>query len=80
MVAGVIGLKKFTYDLWGDSVNIDSRMESYGEPGNICVSELVKLELEEYFTFGKRKIINIKRKGEMQTYFLNERKRIVAKN
>ncbi|MDX2361500.1 MAG: adenylate/guanylate cyclase domain-containing protein [Crocinitomicaceae bacterium] len=70
VIAGVIGINKFSYDLWGDTVNIASRMESNGETGKICVSEVVKLRLENHFEFGKRDLIEIKGKGPTQTYFL----------
>jgi len=73
-VAGVIGLVKFSYDLWGDTVNTASRMESHGETGKIHVSESVVKELDEFYVFEKRPLISIKGKGEMQTYFLLEKK------
>ncbi len=69
LVAGVIGTKKFIYDLWGDSVNVASRMEQFGTPGEIHVSEAVYLVLKERYTFEDRGEINIKSKGLMRTYF-----------
>jgi adenylate cyclase len=70
VVAGVIGQKKFIYDLWGDAVNIASRMESHGEAGKIQVTEAVYQQLKEQFILEKRGSIPIKGKGEMLTYWL----------
>ncbi|MFB2891926.1 adenylate/guanylate cyclase domain-containing protein [Aerosakkonemataceae cyanobacterium BLCC-F50] len=70
VVAGVIGTKKFVYDLWGDTVNVASRMESTGTPGKIHVSSSIYEKLKEEFIFEKRDIITVKGKGEMQTYWL----------
>lgn len=70
VVAGVIGLSKFSYDLWGDTVNTSSRMESTGIVGRINVSESVKLLLENDYNFENRDLIDVKGKGKMQTYFL----------
>ena len=70
VVAGVIGKRRFLYDLWGDSVNTASRMESHGIPGEIQVSEATRDLLDGQFTFIDRGIIDIKGKGPMQTYLL----------
>lgn len=70
VVAGIIGTRKFVYDLWGDTVNIASRMESHGQPGKIHCSETVYRELSDVYKFERRGAIDIKGKGKMDTYFL----------
>lgn len=70
VVAGVIGSRKFTYDLWGDTVNVASRMESQGELGQIQVSEAVYEKLSDRFTFAPRPPLDVKGKGLMHTYWL----------
>lgn len=70
VVAGVIGKRRFLYDLWGDSVNTASRMESHGIPGEIQVTEATRDLLDGQFTFIDRGTIDIKGKGPMHTYLL----------
>ena len=70
VVAGVIGSRKFTYDLWGDTVNVASRMESQGELGRIQVSEAVYEKLSDRFTLAPRAPLDVKGKGLMHTYWL----------
>jgi len=70
IVAGVIGRKKFIYDLWGDSVNTASRMESHGVEGQIQVTEEVYKKIRSEYRFKERGIVNVKGKGELKTYFL----------
>ena len=70
VVAGIIGFKKFSYDLWGDAVNVASRMESFGIPGEIQVTKDVYRLLKQKYSFQKRGYVNIKGKGEMFVYLL----------
>jgi class 3 adenylate cyclase len=74
VVAGVIGLKKFAYDLWGDTVNTASRMESHGIPDNIQICEATYQVLKDQYLLEARGLIKIKGKGEMMTYLLHGRK------
>lgn len=73
VVAGVIGRKRFAYDLWGDTVNTASRMESHGVPGRVHVTGRVRKRLHDRFRFEPRGAIEVKGKGEMRTWFLVER-------
>jgi len=70
VVAGVIGQKKFAYDLWGDTVNIAARMESQGATGRIQISAKTAELLDDEFELEPRGTIEIKGKGQMATYFL----------
>jgi guanylate cyclase len=70
VVAGVIGRKRFLYDLWGDAVNIASRMESGGTSGRIQITRATKELIEDEFVCELRGTIPVKGKGEMQTWYL----------
>lgn len=70
VIAGVIGIKKFIYDLWGDAVNIASRMESQGKPGYIQVTEATYVRLRDRYVLEPRGSIPVKGRGEMTTYWL----------
>jgi class 3 adenylate cyclase len=72
VVAGVIGSIKFIYDLWGDTVNLASRMESTGVPGAIQVSESVYRELSGEYKFEERGLIEVKGKGKLPAWILRE--------
>lgn len=73
VVAGVIGKIKFTYDLWGDTVNVASRMESSGMPGRIHLSEQTRATLDSHFILEERGLVECKGLGQVKTFFLNGR-------
>lgn len=73
VVAGVIGRRKFSYDLWGDTVNIASRMESHGVPGAIQLSEATYRLLVGRFVCTPRGTISLKGRGPMTTWYLSDR-------
>ncbi len=72
VVAGIIGKKKFIYDLWGEAVNLASRMESYGVPDRIAVSPYLAKKLEGNHTLEAQPVTNIKGFGEMETYLVRD--------
>ena len=71
VVAGVIGMHKFTYDLWGNTVNVASRMESTGTPGRVHVSPSTAQYLGQHFALEARGSVSVKGIGEVETFFVN---------
>ena len=71
VVAGVIGRQKFSYDLWGSTVNLASRLQSAGEPGRVHVSATTYDALREHFQFTERGVFNCKGLGDVTSYFLD---------
>ncbi len=78
LVAGVIGRKKFIYDLWGDTVNTASRMESHGVGGRIQVTEATRALIESEFCVQPRGVIPVKGKGDMPVWFVTGRRVLQA--
>jgi guanylate cyclase len=70
LVAGVVGRRKFQYDVWGDSVNIASPMESQGVPDHVQITGATRDLIKDKFLFERRGMVEIKGKGEMETWFL----------
>jgi adenylate cyclase len=70
----VIGQRKFAYDLWGDTVNLASRLEENGEPGRILVSEAVAQQLGDSYEFGPPQVVDLKGKGPTPVRFLIARR------
>ena len=74
VVAGVVGIKKFIYDVWGETVNTASRMESHGVPGRIQVVDSTRARLEDDYEFEERGIVDVKGIGKIQTHLLKGRR------
>ncbi len=70
VVAGVIGTSKFVYDLWGDAVNVASRLETTAQPGTIQVSAAVAEAVRDAFELERRGAVDLKGKGSTETYLL----------
>jgi len=73
-IGGVIGLKKFIYDVWGDTVNTASRMESFGRAGCVQVTAETAERLKDRHVLERRGLVDVKGKGEVETYFLMSRR------
>jgi len=70
VIAGVVGTRKFTYDIWGDTVNVAARMESSGEPGEVNISAFTYMLIKDYFFCEYRGKHDAKNKGKMDMYFV----------
>ena len=74
VVAGVVGTKKFAYDIWGDTVNVAARMESNSKPGKINISENTYALVKDQYNCTFRGKIDMKNRGKMNMYYVNGRK------
>ncbi|MBT8291905.1 MAG: tetratricopeptide repeat protein [Eudoraea sp.] len=72
IIAGVVGTRKFAYDIWGDTVNVAARMESLSEPGRVNVSQSTYLLIRDRYSCEHRGQIHVKNKGMMDMYFVND--------
>ncbi len=78
VVAGIIGTHRFLYDVWGDTVNVASRLEAYGIPSEIQVSEATAKLIGKRFDLVERGLVRVKGKGRLKTYLIRDRKQLAA--
>jgi len=71
VVAGVVGTKKFAYDIWGDTVNVAARMETMSEPGKVNISETTYELVKDHWNCSYRGEIQVKNRGSMKMYFVH---------
>jgi class 3 adenylate cyclase len=72
VIAGVVGIKKFVYDIWGDTVNMAARMQQNSEPGKVNISDKTKSLVKDKFTFEHRGKLLAHHKGEIDMFFVEE--------
>ena len=72
IVAGVVGTRKFAYDIWGDTVNLAARMESSGEPGKVNISQTTFDLVKDHFACTHRGKVDAKNKGQIDMYFVEK--------
>jgi class 3 adenylate cyclase len=80
LIAGVVGIKRFAYDIWGDTVNVAAHMESSGEVGKVNISETTYEAIAEFFTTEYRGKVKAKNKGEIDMYFVHSIKPELSEN